>query len=549
MVSTAPPQLRFGNFKRSHHNCAVVVNPRAILFGQSTVNCRMYNARRQFVPVDSVVEMVLREGKLPNWPPILVVEDRLPTGERCLRAVDGNRRLFVSRIAWRRGCIRGVRVEICSHTDRRIEGRPWAPNFSEDGGHIVRSVPQRSRFEAELLKYRDLQEDLDDFLRKAASCKHTADSYKELYKNYSCVDMLHGLTVDLAKSIGIPLSFFSDLQRELQQPCLLASELQRDVHGRGLVYDDDEASAEGPKPPSHPPPKAKALHSKGKRSLDDAFGDSKEDDDELEESNVGETIDERARVDVLRRAATRLRFIRHPSAASRAYTPPRPKAKAKPTPQSQAKVSDAKQTKEAPMDAEETDPDEQETRKPASDVDEEEERESERVFEVGDVEVRLDNAASPPLACLTLQDGVGTSVFAVSHDGASLFSDAANILYSCGSIGDIEWIGDSADDFKTATKQPQRARILSRALTAQGGVWAQAHHQFYGSARAAHLIALGVAGNTKSRERAAKVALALTCVANCGDSSQHSDFQHLVVRAKRLMEKKHRKPALKASKV
>ena len=56
------------------------------------------------------------------WPPILVVQ--VDAGdEKILRAIDGNRRLYVARVASRRGAIFGVRVEVCEREDPRIAAK------------------------------------------------------------------------------------------------------------------------------------------------------------------------------------------------------------------------------------------------------------------------------------------------------------------------------------------------------------------------------------------------------------------------------------------
>ena len=598
------------NIKKTHKSAPVLVNPRSVRFGQSTINCRISIAS-DFGEIDGIIADAIRDKRLPKFPPIVCVEERLPSGEKFLRAVDGNRRLYINRIAWRRGLIGGVLAEIRTRDDPRVERRPWATNCSEDGGITVRVLPHGSQYENELKLYRDVQEDMKEFIDRVAQGRHSCSFFSELRKHYSCIDELHELTVELAKSIGVPLAFFCHLETQLRQPALTRMELQsppckrsrEDFGAQGVakrralrmaaiaalrqtsVSSTSSTNLEAEEPlwevvsaaAEHNIRECKDLNSnvlaakqRGEHVRGRAEGDwlrlqdgagymliqnrqgdifvrqveaafkprwvvLKPSDAEarartrLQNAISGEVSDEvRSAIDEgeaagltaseLDDAWELLRKLRCQGAARKHLR--------------SALMDDAiEKMRSATHEDDAAGPDALESAREAELHDSKSAREVDQR-----VEMRMDKTASPPLACLTLHGSSKMQLFAVLHDSASVFSDAVNILHSSFSSDcyDMEWLGDSADNFKTAARQAERLRDLSRALTAQGGIWAQSHHQFYGSARAGHFIGVGVAGNTKSRERAAKVALALNRMVNGGGSSQHPDFLHLVARAKQL---------------
>jgi len=210
-----------------HRNAVVPLNPRAVRFGHSTISRNMRVPGGRHVPVDDIISEALYTRTLPAWPPILAVEVTEPNGTSFFRAIDGNRRLYVARVAWRRGLVGAVEVLVCDRNDPRVSSKYWVASNSSTAGHTVRCLCHSTKITGsmycnELYRGRDFQEDLSSFLSFVAK-RGAHDKWstfcRRLYENFPEVDTLHKLTPELAERLGVPLSFYVDVQSALREPC------------------------------------------------------------------------------------------------------------------------------------------------------------------------------------------------------------------------------------------------------------------------------------------------------------------------------------------
>lgn len=226
---------------------AIDVNPRAVRFTHGAISATMTAANWQgCVHIDNVIEQVLRDGALPSWPPIPVIE-KLDNGTKRFHAIDGNRRLYVARVAWQHGVIASVKVIVCDSCRANVADKYADSSTSGCGGVEVEVREPGSRYIEDLRKCRDRQEDFYWFLfsvhRKLQQATNSSALHAEaksaalkvahdLQHRFFCsagpgasVDGLHRLEFHDAECCSISILLHRQIEIALRLPTLTAGGL------------------------------------------------------------------------------------------------------------------------------------------------------------------------------------------------------------------------------------------------------------------------------------------------------------------------------------
>eukprot|EP00928_Gymnodinium_smaydae_P017050 TRINITY_DN16492_c0_g1_i2.p1 TRINITY_DN16492_c0_g1~~TRINITY_DN16492_c0_g1_i2.p1 ORF type:complete len:711 (+),score=41.26 TRINITY_DN16492_c0_g1_i2:98-2230(+) len=481
-----------GEFITHYPNGPVSLNPRSIRFAHSTISGTI-STPRGAQPIDDAIREVLQWRSLPNWPPIRAVW--VEEGNDCaFRAIDGNRRLYVARVAWSRGVIGAVKVRICDRNDPCVAAKLCSALSTASHGHDVDVLP-RSIYRGQQLS-RKVQEDFRDFVHKVAEhCglqEQSAEIMTRLARaGFKSVDQLHKLTPCLAAMSQIPVEFWNEIHPHLRRPCPYGDLLLAE----GTWFSDDGShyrisgwTLQGPNQESY--------------ALMDTCSDLVLRDDPSR----------RAFLTVFKFDNIDMRLLKwnseqeSPSGTWMRYDP---------------FARDAEITSESVVVTEEG-------AQPVSFAGNEdsEKKLSLGVSDEAGVQWLTESSGELRLACLLID---GKPLWAVyASNGASILSSANEILAVTS-----QQVADSADAESSYSGLP----VISEALAAMTGVWSTHHWQLRTNASGTHQ-AVGVQERRKGRKQAAKLALALAMHLDgfhLQASSCSSEFKALVQRAQEIL--------------